>query len=161
MALKKIDKSLKLDSKKKETYFSQGLVYFASNDLRNSELCFEKCLELDSTFVEAYDYLATVSFGLKSYERGITWFDKAINLEPTIKRLQGRADLKGMTGDYQGTIRDCDTILKMDPTNAGAYFTRGNAKFGLRNKEGACADLKKAIELGKPKDSIFIKYCEN
>jgi tetratricopeptide (TPR) repeat protein len=159
-ALDRIDKSIKLDSKKKETYLSQGLIYFTDNDYENSEISFKRCLDLDSTYVEPYDYLAAIYFKRKSYRHGLIFLDKAIQLEPTVKRLQGRADLRGMTHDYQGTVDDCDAIIRLEPTNANAYFTRGNAKFGLRDKEGACADLKRAIELGKPKDSFFIKYCE-
>jgi tetratricopeptide (TPR) repeat protein len=86
---------------------------------------------------------------------------KSLSIQPTVTRLQGRADIKGMMKDYYGAIQDCDEILKIHPENANAYFTRGNSKFGLRDKEGACADLRRAIELGKTKDSFFIKYCEN
>lgn len=160
-ALEKIEISIKLDEKKKETYLTQGLIYIANNDYLNSKVSFKKCLELDSTYVEPYDYLAAIHFGQKDYKGGVTFLDKAISLDPTVKRLQGRADLKGMAQDYQGAIDDCNEIIKIEPKNANAYFTRGNAKFGLRDKEGACADLKKAIELGKPKDSFFTKYCEN
>jgi len=160
-ALKEIDRSLKLDPNKKETYLTAGLINFVNKDFEKAESNWSKAIQIDSFYVDAFDYLAAVYFELKDFKRGLIYLDRAIELQPTIRRFQGRADLRGMARDYQGTIEDCNEILRLEPSNAKAYSTRANAKFGLKDRDGACSDLRKAIELGMPRDSFYIKYCEN
>ena len=160
-AIKTIDKSLRADPDKKETHFAYGLILMAKNDVKAAESRFLKAIQLDSAYADPYDYLSIIYFQGHDLNRALECFDKSISIRPTIIRLLGRADIRAMLGDYAGSMRDCDDLLMLDPKNPNAYFTRGNAKFGLRDKDGACADLRRAIELGKPKDAFFSKYCEN
>jgi tetratricopeptide (TPR) repeat protein len=160
-ALDNIDRSLKIDPRKKETYFTYGGILLGKNDLKAAEEKLLRAIELDSSYAEPYDYLSIIYYQSNDLTRTLMCFDKSISIEPTVQRLQGRADIKGMLRDYEGAIRDCDEIIRTEPQNPSAFFTRGNSKFGLKDKDGACADLTRAIELGRPKDAFFSKYCEN
>ena len=50
-------------------------------------------------------------------------------------------------GDYQGAIADSNKAIVINPQFAPAYSNRGNAKIGLKDSHGACADFKKAVSL--------------
>jgi tetratricopeptide (TPR) repeat protein len=160
-ALKLNDKSLKLDPAKKETYFVRGLIFLGDDNLKDAELNFKKSIEIDSNYIDPYDYLPVVYFDKKQYKKGLVYFDKAIQLDPTVFRYLGRANLRGVTKDYLGAIEDCNEILNLEPINADAYYTRGKSKFALKDKAGACDDLRQAIALGRPKDEFFTRYCDN
>jgi len=159
-AIEILKQAIEKDPGRKETYYVLGKAYLVNRDAENGEINFKRALEIDSTYVDPYDYLTLICYLRKDFEAGSRYFDKAIELESSVQRFLGRADLRGAAGDYQGAIDDCDRVIRIEPSNADVYVTRGNSRFGLKDKVGACADLGRAIELGKPKDAFYIKYCE-
>ena len=50
--------------------------------------------------------------------------------------------------DLEGALMDCNKAIELEPDNKNAYFLRGLALYGLGEKERACNDFSKAIELG-------------
>jgi tetratricopeptide (TPR) repeat protein len=50
--------------------------------------------------------------------------------------------------DMQGAVEDCSRALALEPDNKNAYFLRGLASYELGQKERACKDFSKAIDLG-------------
>lgn len=50
--------------------------------------------------------------------------------------------------DLVGVINDCNKALNIEPDLKNAYFLRGLARYGLGEKEQACNDFTKAIDLG-------------
>jgi tetratricopeptide (TPR) repeat protein len=50
--------------------------------------------------------------------------------------------------DMEGVLSDCDKAIQLEPTNKNAYFLRGLALYELGEKEEACKNFSKAIELG-------------
>ncbi|MFI5142375.1 MAG: tetratricopeptide repeat protein, partial [Bacteroidia bacterium] len=63
--------------------------------------------------------------------------------------------------EYKEAIDDYTQAIQLNPKYAEAYYYRGYCKLGAKDKEGACADWKKANELkgGYAKDEID-KYCK-
>lgn len=51
-------------------------------------------------------------------------------------------------GDMKGAVDDCNKAIVLEPDNKNAYFLRGLAKYELGEKEQACDDFSRAIELG-------------
>ena len=57
-------------------------------------------------------------------------------------------------------IRQLSKAIKLKPDNSQAYYIRGMAKIVIEQKEAACIDLKKALELGFSSAANAIKeYC--
>jgi tetratricopeptide (TPR) repeat protein len=50
--------------------------------------------------------------------------------------------------DMKGVVEDCNEAISLEPDNKNAFFLRGLAFYELGQKEKACADFSRAIELG-------------
>jgi tetratricopeptide (TPR) repeat protein len=58
-------------------------------------------------------------------------------------------------------IKYFSLAIQKKPTYASAYFERGLLKHKQNDKEGGCADLKKALESGHPEASDYLdELCE-
>lgn len=53
-----------------------------------------------------------------------------------------------MPSDFSGVVADCNKSIQLDPDNKNTYFLRGLARYELGEREQACADFEKAIQLG-------------
>jgi len=56
--------------------------------------------------------------------------------------------------------------ITINPQYALAYNNRGNAKYGLGDQQGACADYKKAVSLGHQSTAQWLNsaggaWCRN
>jgi tetratricopeptide (TPR) repeat protein len=63
------------------------------------------------------------------------------------------------SGKYTKAIDMYTKAVKVNPNYADAFANRGFAKEKLKNKEGACADWRKAKQLGKPNLDSHLKWC--
>lgn len=61
--------------------------------------------------------------------------------------------------NWESSLFYYDKAIVYDSTYADAYSNRGNVKFYLNDKDGACADYKKADALGKPNMSDKLNMC--
>ena len=61
--------------------------------------------------------------------------------------LQISGEEKWHSGDYQGALEDFNELIKEEPNNAYAYFSRASALLGLNKPHEALDDANKAIEL--------------
>lgn len=50
-------------------------------------------------------------------------------------------------GNYKGGVSDYDKALQYDPSDAFSWNNRGQARLRLGDKQGAIADLRRALEL--------------
>ena len=50
--------------------------------------------------------------------------------------------------DMEGALYDCNKSIDLEPNNKNAFFLRGLAEYELGQKEKACEDFSRAIELG-------------
>ena len=48
---------------------------------------------------------------------------------------------------YEEAIKEYDKAIALNPKSAEAYFSRGNAKYKMGNKEGAREDFNKSFSL--------------
>lgn len=98
----------------------------------------------------------------EDYTGAIEEFDKAIKLNPKFTRAYWyKAECKFYLQDYSGAISECNKAISINPDRSGVpYNIRGNSKFKLSDKMGACLDWSKAGELGEIQVYDIIKqYC--
>ena len=97
----------------------------------------------------------------EDYKAIIADYSKAIELNPndTIARLN-RGSVKEFTKDYTGAIHDFTTLCEIIPKSGEAFYYKANAEDKAGEKESACNDWNKAIELGETRAQPFIaKNC--
>ena len=72
------------------------------------------------------------------------WFSYPSNgLNP----LQISGEEKWRSGDYQGALEDFDQLIKEEPNNGYAYYSRASALLELNKPQEALDDANRAIEL--------------
>jgi tetratricopeptide (TPR) repeat protein len=115
----------------------------------------------------AYYSRAIAKADLRNLRGAMQDYDRAIELDPEFwKAWENRACLKDDMGDHAGAIDDHSRVIanadKGRQTFVLAYANRGNSKLRLGDLVGACADWRKARELGEDSVSERIeKYCKD
>jgi tetratricopeptide (TPR) repeat protein len=170
------DKAIELDPADLASYTDRGKAKAYSNDLDGAKADFLYILTKDSVDEQgqaALYYLAKIEYERKKFKESIAYYNKSISLTPNDAELYfNRGAAKGMLMDNEGSIKDYDKAIELKPGYTAAYANRGVAKINLMTTKGniqptkeqttdACADLKKARQLGDKSvgDMIFV-YCD-
>lgn len=172
-AIADFDKAVELDPNDLETYIDRGQSKIYSNDFEAAIKDFEFVLSRDSLTKQgqfALSYLANIAYKEAKFKSSIAYYDRLILLSANDPELYfNRASCKGMLRNIQGAIKDYDKAIELKPGYKEAYANRGVEKINLLTTKGtitpskeqtkdACADLKKAKQLGDNAvdDMIFI-----
>lgn len=175
-AIKDLDKAIELDPADIASYTDRGKTKAYANDLEGAKKDFLYILTKDSTGGQAeaaFYYLGKITYYEGQFEESIQYYDKLLVLVPTdSEAYYNRAIAKGMKMDVAGSIKDYDKAIEINPNYMEAYANRGVAKINLLTTKGniqptkeqtgdACADLKKAKQLGdKTVDDMIFIYCD-
>ena len=143
-----------------------------TNNTNEGTLSESKLLELGKKYVEFGSYSKAIETYSKiirispdyldayleraSCYRKMSYFSKAIaDIELVLKKDVGNPlaynDLGVVffsRGDSKVTIKYCTLAIKSSPNYGRAYYNRGGAYYDLKQLDKACADWKKAWELG-------------
>jgi len=114
---------------------------------------FDKAIELDFNFADAYFHKADIYYNLKDYISAINYYNKAIKLNPKkegyyLKRAFAYYD----NGEYNKAINDLTFVINLNPKNSEYYYQRALAKNELNDLKGSIYDYTQAIRLN-PKNS--------
>ncbi len=97
---------------------------------------------------------ALAAFCILTFQQSRVWTDSltlwnhALALDPTAEiALNDRGLAREQKGDAKGALADYDTLLGINPNNAGGHINRGNARTTLGNLRGAVADYDAAIAI--------------
>ena len=72
-----------------------------------------------------------------------------------------RGQVNFKLGNNELAIEDYTKAINLDPYNYLPYSLRGNAKIDSEDLKGACADWKKAVELGSEDAAELLKeHCQ-
>ena len=58
---------------------------------------------------------------------------------------------------YKSALKDCNLALKINPNEGYIYDSRGQVRYALGDKKGACYDYKNAIKNGYKKERFILK----
>jgi len=85
-----------------------------------------------------------------STSRAMTYFDQSIQLYETAEALVGRGQLKVQLSDMQGAMADYERAIEVNPNFGNAFFNRAALYYIFGDKQKACDDWRKAMDLGQP-----------
>ena len=147
--------------------FEQGVKFYGSGNFKEAINAYNKAIELNPQYVEAYIGRGLAYEDLGNFQQAIIDFSKAIELKPRSAEAYynrgaayyrlvvfGGADDK--SGNFQRAINDFSKTIELDPQYAGAYNRRGLAYDKSGNYQQAVNDFTKTTQLDPQNASIYI-----
>ncbi|WP_336524757.1 tetratricopeptide repeat protein [Bacteroides acidifaciens] len=109
-----------------------------------------------------YYYREQAALKARQYQRALDDIAKAVELNPADLTYQAENAVVNLrVGRYEKAIEILNGILKNDPKYGEAYRLLGLCQVQLKKTDEACANFKKAKELGDPNvDELIKKYCK-
>ena len=136
-----------------EDHFYLGLRLQQQGDPEKARDHYDKAIELNPQFSEAYYNRGNARRASDDHQGAITDYGKAIELNPQdAEAYNNRGNAKADSGNHQEAITDYDKAIELNPQDAKAYNNRGNIKVASGDYQGAITDYDKAIELN-PQDA--------
>ena len=139
-----------------EEWKEKGISLAMSGEYEKAIECFDKAIELNPNYADAYYDRGLTYYQLKRYEKAIEDYNKAIELN--LSDAEAYYD-RGLTYHklkrYERAIEDYTKAIELDPNLAEAYCARGHAYFYSKQYEKAVEDYTKAIELGSNLTSVY------
>lgn len=129
-------------------FFNAGIAKYRAGAYKEAIVNFNKVLELNPKFYEAYGNMGNAKFRLGDYKGAKDDYDVVLKQNPKdALSFYNRAIAKKELGDLQGAIEDNTTAIKINPKFAEAFFNRGNTKDDMGDAKAAMVDYNKAISL--------------
>ena len=129
---------------------NKGISFAMSGEYERAIEDFNKAIELDVNYTEAYLYRGSAYDELKEYERAIEDYNKTIELDVNYtKAYYARGLVYDELMQYERAIEDFNKTIELDPNFAGAYNNRGLAYARSGHYEIAMVDFEKVIELNQ------------
>jgi putative PEP-CTERM system TPR-repeat lipoprotein len=130
----------------KQRHFEQGERLFAAGQFAEAVVEFRNAVSRDDTWGEARFKLAEAYAASGSPERAFQEYVRAADLMPDDELAQVRAaGFLVQAGQYEDGKTRVDRLLARNPSHVEALVIRGNALAGLRDLEGAVAQMAEAI----------------
>lgn len=155
-----------LNTSKADHYYDKGLDCYNNGDLSGALFNWSLTITINPNDSEAYFSRAIVKNELHTWKSALKDYDKAIEILPKFaSALINRGGVRDENGDYQGAIADYNKVLLLDNAvledKQQAFFNLGNTMFNLKDKELACKNWNKALELGSEYAKQRIdEYCK-
>lgn len=152
-----------LPHKDAQAYYDSGTRDFQSGARQAAIDQFTKAIELDPSFIQAYDARATTRFVMKDYADAITDCDKVLGLTHDDEHVYL---IKGLCRyylhDLQGALKPLNTAVLMNTNDAMALVMRGTVLGELRKWDDAVADFTRAIQLNPDGANAYFgrAHCE-
>jgi tetratricopeptide (TPR) repeat protein len=142
--------------------YGRSLTKARINDPQGALYDLDSVITLFPDYAEAFTNRGIVKAQLGNFKEAITDFDQSIKLNPTNEKPYfNKAGACGAVGDVQGALINLDKAIGLKPDYAQAFFMRGQIKIEISSKKEACADFKKANELGFPDAGKALNaYCK-
>ena len=134
-----------------EAYHKKGIEAINKRDFGAAIIYFTVAIEIDPKKAKTWQARGYCKDEIYTWKAARRDYEKALEIEPNnVDALLTFATNKDNAGEHKDALEVYDKVLQLEPENDLAYFNRGNTKFSLDDKKGACADWTKAKSLGSP-----------
>ena len=149
LALEYYLQAAKYDSRNPATYVNIGNLYAMMNNSNLAIDNYSKALVLDTTDGIAYYNRANEKMILNDIIGAVEDYKKSLEIDSTnTGTMFILAEAQSQNGDYASAVENYNHILKIDSVSAKGFYLRGLALLSLEDDKNACADFKRAGELG-------------
>jgi tetratricopeptide (TPR) repeat protein len=144
------NKAIMYDPDIANAYHSRALLqYTFKNDPRAAMNDYNKAIEINPEFVTAYNDRGSLKYRLGDYKGALEDYNTAIDMRPEYYLAIKNCGLaKYQLKDYHGALENFERVIELKPDYAEVYYFMGYANFDSGNKEEACIDWQKALEMG-------------
>lgn len=132
-------------------YNSRALAYIHQGELSKALHDCKRALQLDPTLSEAHNNKGLVELKLAKYQRAISSFTRSIKIEPTSISYSNLGYAYLLNEEVNKAIQACTFAIKLNPSNAEAYWYRYQAKQKNGDRRGANKDKQEYLQLTKLK----------
>lgn len=149
LAIKHCNKIIEdVNSNSPSVLVTKGYHLYKIGDTLNTQLCFEKAIELDSTKGGSYMNLAILYDDQKEYDLAENYFQKAIHFEPTNPQIHSNYG-NFHRGQKQYIKAELELLksIALDSSHVAAYVGLGNLSLTKSSQIEARNYYKKGLEI--------------
>ncbi len=130
-------------------YYNQAIDESKKENYKNTILLYEKCVSIDSTYVNAWDNLGICYRRLKEYDKSIFAYNKSLDINPKgLMPLQNLGIVYRLKLDYPNAIKAYEKLALIDKNNPEVYFGIGQVyATDLKDYEKGLDNICKAYNL--------------
>lgn len=128
--------------------YNKGCQYQGKGMYKEAIDCYNRAIEQNPGYVEAYLRRGNCYGKLKEFSKAIDDFNKVIELNPRhAMAYNNRGAIYSNLGEDSRAMDDYNKTIKLNPRHKLAYYNRGNVYRILKEYSKAMDDYNKAIEL--------------
>lgn len=143
-------------------YYDQAMDKIEVEQYEEAILLFNKSIEAKSDEFVSWYFRGFAKGMLGLYEESLPDYDQTVKLAPNYKIVYvNRGTTKKHLTDYEGALSDYNYAIKLDSNYADAFYFRGLLYETLNIKDSACANFRKAKELGLEQAEKKIEKCKD
>jgi tetratricopeptide (TPR) repeat protein len=155
--------SCKQPTNKALKFYESGNSETRSGNLINAIIFYNKAIALDTTQVDYYWARGNARLTTVDYEGATKDFTKVIQLDPNrAEPYLLRAMIKVYKKEFSDeAVADLNEAIRLNPGLAKGYYYLGVIRFVRNDQEGACANWKKAADMGLTQAMDYLKkHCK-
>jgi serine/threonine protein kinase len=134
--------------KTKEQWLNEGNALHDSEHFEEALVAYERAVQLDPNFADAYDARGDAFSSLNRYQEAMDAFDQAIQLDPIYAHaFEGKGNLHYNLQHYQEALVAYERALQLDSSSMTAYIGKGDALYYLNRFQEALLAYERAIQL--------------
>lgn len=137
-----------------------AMSYLLNQDNQTALVYFNILVDKKPDHAVGYYGLGNVYYQMDAFKQAFKFFDLAIQKDPGHDEARyNRAKSAYKIGEFAKAEKDYDYLLKYNQ-QAHYYYNRGHARARMENKQGACDDWKKALNMGVSEANKYIsQFC--
>jgi serine/threonine protein kinase len=131
-----------------EQWLNEGNMLQDSGQYEEALVAYERALQLDAKYVDAYDALGDACSSLNRYQEALDAFNRAIQLDPTFAHaFEGKGNILYNWQRYQEALVAYERALQLDSSSMSAYCGKGDALYYLNRYQEALLSYERASQL--------------
>jgi tetratricopeptide (TPR) repeat protein len=139
-------------------HYCRGLTKLSLKNYESAASDFTETIRLQMKEPNALYYRGLANFGAKDLDHAIRDLTSYTNAEDNFDEAYfNLAICYKQKGDFENAIHFLNITIEKNPHHEVAYFERGLLKNKIDDKNGCCADLKKAMDMGHLESYHYIK----
>src|ERR1700736_6109962 len=134
--------------KTKEQWLDEGTQFYNSGRCQDALVAYERAIQLDPHFADAYDGKGDALCCLNRYQEAILAYERAIQLHPSYAHAyEGKGNALYDLKRYQEALEAYERSIQLDSSSAVAFSGKGDALYYLKRYQDALLAYERALQL--------------